>query len=160
MTRLEYIASELIARKQKITCAESCTGGLLAAELTSIAGSSAFFERAYITYSNQAKEQLVNVNSDTLRHYGAVSEEVVREMALGALIAAKSDYALSISGIAGPDGGDDEKPVGLVFIGCYMNDRVTVEEHRFQGDRTAVRTQAVQSALRLLRATILENTKA
>ena len=87
MTRLEYIASELIARKQKITCAESCTGGLLAAELTSIAGSSAFFERAYITYSNQAKEQLVNVNSDTLRHYGAVSEEVVREMALGALIA-------------------------------------------------------------------------
>ena len=140
MTRLEYIASELIARKQKITCAESCTGGLLAAELTSIAGSSAFFERAYITYSNQAKEQLVNVNSDTLRHYGAVSEEVVREMALGALIAAKSDYALSISGIAGPDGGTADKPV----------QRIWAKQYHFKGDRKAVREQAVQYALAIL----------
>ena len=150
MTRLEYIASELTARKQKITCAESCTGGLLAAELTSIAGSSAFFERAYITYSNQAKEQLVNVNSDTLRHYGAVSEEVVREMALGALIAAKSDYALSISGIAGPDGGTADKPVGTVWFGFATKQRIWAKQYHFKGDRTMVREQAVQYALAIL----------
>ena len=143
MTRLEYIASELIARKQKITCAESCTGGLLAAELTSIAGSSAFFERAYITYSNQAKEQLVNVNSDTLRHYGAVSEEGVRERALGALIAAKSDYALSISGIAGPDG-------GTVWFGFATKQRIWAKQYHFKGDRKMVREQAVQYALAIL----------
>ena len=102
----------------------------------------------------------MNVSKTTLKKYGAVSTQTAREMAIGAVFAASADIAVSITGIAGPDGGDDEKPVGLVFIGCYMNDRVTVEEHRFQGDRTAVRTQAVQSALRLLRATILENTKA
>ena len=132
MTRLEYIASELIARKQKITCAESCTGGLLAAELTSIAGSSAFFERAYITYSNQAKEQLV------------------REMALGALIAAKSDYALSISGIAGPDGGTADKPVGTVWFGFATKQRIWAKQYHFKGDRKMVREQAVQYALAIL----------
>ena len=95
MSRIEYIAQALTEKKQTITCAESCTGGLLAAALTSIPGSSAFFERSFVTYSNQAKKQLLNVTEETLRHYGAVSEETVREMALGALIAAKSDYALA-----------------------------------------------------------------
>ena len=95
MTRIEYIAKTLTERKQTVTCAESCTGGLLSAALTSVAGSSAYFERSFVTYSDQSKRQLLNVNDSTLRHYGAVSEETVREMALGALIASKCDYALS-----------------------------------------------------------------
>ena len=150
MTRLEYIAAELTARRQTATCAESCTGGLLAATLTSIPGSSAFFERSYVTYSDHAKQQMLNVSTDTLRHYGAVSEETVREMALGALIAAKSDYALSISGIAGPDGGTADKPVGTVWFGFATKQRIWAKHHLFEGDRSQVRSQAVQYALAIL----------
>lgn len=150
MTRLEYIAAELTARRQTTTCAESCTGGLLAATLTSIPGSSAFFERSYVTYSDHAKQQMLNVNADTLRHYGAVSEETVREMALGALIAAKSDYALSISGIAGPDGGTADKPVGTVWFGFATKQRIWAKQYHFEGDRQSVRSQAVQYALMIL----------
>ncbi len=150
MTRLEYIAAELTARRQTATCAESCTGGLLAATLTSIPGSSAFFERSYVTYSDHAKQQMLNVSTDTLRHYGAVSEETVREMALGALIAAKSDYALSISGIAGPDGGTADKPVGTVWFGFATKQRIWAKQYHFEGDRQSVRSQAVQYALMIL----------
>ncbi|XXQ69086.1 nicotinamide-nucleotide amidase [Neisseriaceae bacterium B1] len=150
MTRLEYIAQELTARKQIITCAESCTGGLLAAALTEIPGSSAFFDRSFVTYSNQAKKQLLNVNDGTLRHYGAVSEETVREMALGALIATKNDYALSISGIAGPDGGTEDKPVGTVWFGLATKQRIWAKKHHFEGNRQQVRQQAVQYALAIL----------
>ena len=150
MTRLEYIAAELTARRQTATCAESCTGGLLAATLTSIPGSSALFERSYVTYSDHAKQQMLNVSADTLRHYGAVSEETVREMALGALIAAKSDYALSISGIAGPDGGTADKPVGTVWFGFATKQRIWAKQYHFEGDRQSVRSQAVQYALMIL----------
>lgn len=150
MSRLEYIAKELTTRKQTITCAESCTGGLLAAALTEIPGSSAFFDRSFVTYSNQAKKQLLNVNESTLRQYGAVSEETVREMALGALIATKNDYALSISGIAGPDGGSEDKPVGTVWFGFATKQRIWAKQHRFSGDRTQIRQQAVQYALAIL----------
>ena len=150
MTRLEYIAAELTARRQTATCAESCTGGLLAATLTSIPGSSAFFERSYVTYSDHAKQQMLNVSADTLRHYGAVSEETVREMALGALIAAKSDYALSISGIAGPDGSTADKPVGTVWFGFATKQRIWAKQYHFEGDRQSVRSQAVQYALMIL----------
>ncbi len=150
MTRLEYIAAELTARRQTATCAESCTGGLLAATLTSIPGSSAFFERSYVTYSDHAKQQMLNVSADTMRHYGAVSEETVREMALGALIAAKSDYALSISGIAGPDGGTADKPVGTVWFGFATKQRIWAKQYHFEGDRQSVRSQAVQYALMIL----------
>ena len=161
---LNRLADACVALLQKnrltVTTAESCTGGMLSAKLVDIPGVSEVFQEGYITYSNKAKRRLLNVSKTTLKKYGAVSTQTAREMAIGAVFAASADIAVSITGIAGPDGGDDVKPVGLVFIGCYMNDRVTVEEHRFQGDRTAVRTQSVQSALRLLRATILENTKA
>lgn len=150
MTRLEYIAQELTTRKQTITCAESCTGGLLAAALTEITGSSAFFDRGFITYSNLAKKQLLNVNDGTLRHYGAVSEETVREMALGALIATKNDFSLSISGIAGPDGGSNEKPVGTVWFGLATKQRIWAKKHQFHGDRQQIRQQAVQYALAIL----------
>ena len=143
MSRIEYIAQALTEKKQTVTCAESCTGGLLSAALTSIPGS-------FVTYSNQAKKQLLNVTEETLRHYGAVSEETVREMALGALIAAKSDYALSISGIAGPDGGTAEKPVGLVWFGFATKQRIWAKHYQFSGSREEIRRQAVQYALAIM----------
>lgn len=159
MTRLEYIASELTARKQTVTCAESCTGGLLSAALTSIPGSSAYFDRSFITYSNKAKQQMLNVNYKTLRHYGAVSEEVVREMALGALINTASDYALSISGIAGPDGGTPEKPVGTVWFGFATKQRIWAKQFLFTGNREEIRQQAVQYALAILEHYLKTTTK-
>lgn len=148
---IEQVTAKLAERGETVTCAESCTGGLLAAELTRLPGSSAWFERGFVTYSDQAKQQLLSVNAATLRHYGAVSEETVREMSLGALIAAKADYALSISGIAGPDGGSEEKPVGTVWFGLATKQRIWAKQHVFQGSRDAVRSQSVQFALLLLK---------
>lgn len=150
MNRIHYIAKELTARCQTITCAESCTGGLLSAALTSLAGSSAFFERSFITYSNLAKQQMLNVNTETLKHYGAVSEETAREMALGALVNTKAHYALSITGIAGPDGGTDAKPVGTVWFGFATKQRIWAKQAHFSGNRSEIRRQAVQYALAIL----------
>ncbi len=148
--QLQTLANNLSTQNLKVTCAESCTGGLLAANLTRLPGSSAWFDMGFVTYSNEAKQQMLNVNPTTLAHYGAVSEEVVREMALGALIASKADYALSISGIAGPGGGSDEKPVGLVWFGVASKKRIWAEFKVFNGDRDQVRAQAVQHAIQLL----------
>ena len=148
--QLQNLASNLSTQNLKVTCAESCTGGLLAANLTRLPGSSAWFDMGFVTYSNEAKQQMLNVNPTTLAHYGAVSEEVVREMALGALIASKADYALSISGIAGPSGGSEEKPVGLVWFGVASKKRIWAEFKVFNGDRDQVRAQAVQHAVQLL----------
>lgn len=159
MNRLEYIANELTIRKQTITCAESCTGGLLAAALTELPGSSVFFDRSFVTYSNQAKKQLLNVNESTLRQYGAVSEETVREMALGALIATKNDFALSISGIAGPDGGSEDKPVGTIWFGFATKQRIWAKKHHFEGERQQIRQQAVQYALAIFEHYLKTTTK-
>ena len=148
--QLQTLTNNLSTQNLKVTCAESCTGGLLAANLTRLPGSSAWFDMGFVTYSNEAKQQMLNVNPTTLAHYGAVSEEVVREMALGALIASKADYALSISGIAGPGGGSDEKPVGLVWFGVASKKRIWAEFKVFNGDRDQVRAQAVQHATQLL----------
>ena len=123
-TLLQQVTQKLAERGETITCAESCTGGLLAASLTRLPGSSAWFKTGFVTYSNQSKQQLLKVNAATLNHYGAVSEETVREMALGALIATKADYALSISGIAGPDGGSEDKPVGTVWFSLATKQRI------------------------------------
>ncbi len=149
-TQLEIITQRLAQQNLRITCAESCTGGLLAANLTRLPGSSAWFEMGFVAYSNGAKQQLLNVNPITLRHYGAVSEEVVREMALGALIASKADYALSISGIAGPDGGSEDKPLGTVWFGLASKQRIWAQKQQFQGDRDSIRAQSVQYALQFL----------
>jgi len=112
---------ELLAQHQQtVTAAESCTGGLIASNLTRIPGSSAVFEAGYVTYSNRIKSELLGVSEQTLTRYGAVSEEVVREMANGALLASKSDWVVAVSGIAGPGGGSEEKPVGTVWI-CWGN---------------------------------------
>ena len=150
-TLLQEVTQQLAQRGETITCAESCTGGLLAAALTRLPGSSAWFETGFVTYSNHAKQQLLNVNATTLSHYGAVSEETVREMALGALIATKADYAISISGIAGPDGGSEDKPVGTVWFSLATKQRIWAKEQHFEGDREAIRTQAVRFALMLMK---------
>ncbi|MCP1107300.1 nicotinamide-nucleotide amidase [Serratia nevei] len=149
LRRLSVLVGEkLKAHGRWITCAESCTGGGIAKAITDIAGSSAYFDRGFVTYSNAAKHDLLGVSEATLAAHGAVSEEVVREMAIGALRAAQADLALSVSGIAGPDGGSAEKPVGTVWFGFAGSDgRGLSRKMQFEGDRDAVRLQATIFAL-------------
>ena len=142
-----------------IATAESCTGGLLSAALTSVPGSSTVFERGFVTYSNRAKHELLGVAEDTLQAHGAVSEQTAREMAEGALRHSAADIAVSITGIAGPGGGTDEKPVGLVHFACAARDGETIALMKLFGDigRDEVRYQAVLTALELLRMQMEEN---
>ncbi|AVR05609.1 nicotinamide-nucleotide amidase [Pluralibacter gergoviae] len=155
----ERVGLALKAQGATVTTAESCTGGWIAKAITDIAGSSAWFERGFVTYSNEAKSQMIGVREETLQAHGAVSEPVVVEMAIGALRAARATYALSVSGIAGPDGGSDDKPVGTVWFGlaCATGQGVTRREC-FSGDREAVRRQAAACALQLLWQQFLQNT--
>lgn len=141
-----------------VTTAESCTGGWIAKVITDISGSSAWFERGFVTYSNEAKHQMIGVKTTTLEAHGAVSEAVVREMAKGALFAAGADYAISVSGIAGPDGGSEEKPVGTVWFGVASKQDGAIARHQcFTGDRDAVRRQATEYALQTLWEEFLKN---
>lgn len=145
------IGNKLKARGAWVTCAESCTGGWVAKALTDIAGSSAYFDRGFVTYSNAAKHDLLGVDEITLANYGAVSEAVVREMALGALREANADFAVSISGIAGPDGGSADKPVGTVWFAFAAREgQILACKQIFPGDRDAVRLQAAVFALQTL----------
>ena len=153
-TLLQEVTQQLAQRGETITCAESCTGGLLAAALTRLPGSSAWFETGFVTYSNEAKQRLLGVSADSLRQYGAVSEAVVHEMAAGARQAADADYALSISGIAGPDGGSPEKPVGTVCFGLADRQTTHARTARFNGNRDEIRRQAVDFALAFLNETL------
>ena len=138
-------------KKLKVVTAESCTGGLIAAALTAIAGSSDVVDRGFVTYSNEAKHEMLGVPWPVLLGYGAVSEPTVRAMAEGALRQSRADLAASISGIAGPGGGTADKPVGLVHIGAARRGGRLVAEHRvFPGDRTAIRRAAVALAFELL----------
>jgi len=155
----ERVGLALKARGATITTAESCTGGWIAKVITDIAGSSSWFERGFVTYSNEAKSQMIGVKPETLAAHGAVSEPVVVEMAIGALKAARSDYAISVSGIAGPDGGSDEKPVGTVWFGfASVNGQGITRRECFPGDRDAVRRQATAYALHTLWQHFLQNT--
>lgn len=148
---LEESVVELLAQKKMtVTTAESCTGGLIAGTLVNVAGASDVLNEGYVTYSNEAKERLVGVKHETLEKYGAVSEQTAGEMAEGAAKAAGADVALSATGIAGPGGGTEEKPVGLVYIGCYVNGETTVQECRFEGSRMENRLHTVETALQLL----------
>lgn len=140
-----------------VTTAESCTGGMLAARLVNVPGVSDVYREGYITYSNKAKRRLLDVNKSTLKKYGAVSEQTAREMAIGGVFANGADVCVATTGIAGPDGGTDEKPVGLVYISCYLKDKVTVERFQFKGNREKIREQTVVKALDLLRRSILKN---
>jgi nicotinamide-nucleotide amidase len=149
--------AELQTRMVTLATAESCTGGLIAAALTAIPGSSATVLAGYVTYSNEAKARMLGVWEETLEEHGAVSEPVARQMAEGALRDAGAGIAVSCTGIAGPGGGSERKPVGLVFIGCAARGRDTrVERHVFPGDRAAIRAVTVEAAFRLIRRTITE----
>ena len=151
---LEEAVVYLLKKKgMTLTTAESCTGGLIAGRIVNVAGASDVFCEAAVTYSNQAKHRRLHVKKSTLKEYGAVSEETACEMAFGAADAAKADIAVAVTGIAGPDGGTPEKPVGLVYIACACGEEVTVERHVFNGNRAKVREQTVIRALDLVRRT-------
>ncbi len=139
-----------------IATAESCTGGMLSARFIDVPGVSDVFREGFITYTNKAKRKTLNVSKVTLKKYGAVSEQTAKEMAMGAVFAAGSDASLAITGIAGPDGGTPTKPVGLVYIACYFENDVKVNEYIFKGTRKEIREQAVNAALDLLRRSILD----
>ncbi len=138
----------LIQRGWMIATVESCTGGLIAGSITQISGSSVWFERGFVTYSNEAKQDLVGVSAQTLDSHGAVSAEVAREMAAGGIQSSRADMAVSVTGVAGPDGGSVEKPVGTVCIAwADRSGRVNDQRYLFPGDRQQVREASVQCAL-------------
>ena len=142
-----------------VTTAESCTGGLLAGRIMNVPGASGVYREGYITYANDAKERLLGVKRETLMEHGAVSCQTACEMARGAAKAAGADAAVSVTGIAGPGGGTEEKPVGLVYVGCYVKGHVRVEEFHFTGNRDKNREYTVARALTLLREELLKNCK-
>ena len=144
------------ARGMMIATAESCTGGLIIGALTDIAGSSDVVDRGFVTYSNQAKQDMLGVSEDTLTAHGAVSAETATEMAAGALARSGADLAISVTGVAGPGGGSDEKPVGLVWFGLAKDGaRVIAESRMFAGlDREGVRRATVLHALAMLKAAL------
>lgn len=142
-------------KRYKLVTAESCTGGLIAQLLTEIPGSSDVFDRGFITYSNQAKHEELGVSLEVLKQRGAVSSETAAEMASGVQRKTKAHVSVSVTGIAGPGGGSEKKPVGLVYIGCMQKGgEPIVEEHRFTGDRGEVRMQATDAALALLKKVV------
>lgn len=147
----QKVGDLLKAQNLTISTAESCTGGLILSTLTDISGSSAYVMGGVVTYSNEAKQKMVDVKESTLNEYGAVSEPTAREMAIGARKLFQTDYALSVTGIAGPGGGSDEKPVGLTFIGLAGHDGlVAVQRHVWDSDRIGNKQASVSAALTLL----------
>jgi|SaaInlStandDraft_1057018.scaffolds.fasta_scaffold08091_4 nicotinamide-nucleotide amidase len=143
----QQLGQALLQNNATVTTAESCTGGGVACAITEVAGSSQWFGRGFITYANQAKHDMLQVPATVLSHQGAVSEAVVRAMVQGAAEAAEADYAVAISGIAGPGGGTDDKPVGTVWFAWLGPEGITSQVHRLKGDRSAVREQAVKISL-------------
>lgn len=142
---------ELLKEKNlKISTAESCTGGMIGASITSIPGISSYYGYGFVTYSNEAKQKLIGVKEETLNKFGAVSAQTVLEMAEGALNVSGSDIAVSVSGIAGPDGGTKEKPVGLVYIGIATKNKSSFNKFIFKGTREEVRQQTVNSAFEMI----------
>lgn len=139
------------SKGRRIATAESCTGGMIASAITDIAGSSDVFERGFVTYSNDAKMEQVGVPADLLAHHGAVSVHVAREMAAGALKHSRADVAVAVTGIAGPGGGSESKPVGLVYLAvARRGGDPAIERHQFHGDRAAIRQATVERALEML----------
>lgn len=153
----EAVVALLKKYELTVTTAESCTGGMLAARLVNVPGASDVFREGFITYSNKAKRKILDVNKATLKKYGAVSEQTAKEMAKGGVFATDADVCIAITGLAGPGGGTEEKPVGLVYIACYMNDKVWAEAYQFKGNRNKIREQSAAKALDLLRRSILDN---
>ena len=154
---LEQALAELLMEKRyTMTTAESCTGGMIAARMVNVPGISQVLKAGFVTYANEAKTGFLGVKRETLRTYGAVSAQTAEEMAKGAAQAAGADVAVSVTGVAGPDGGTLDKPVGLVYIGCYVCGQVWTTEHRFSGNRAKIRESTTAAALVQLRKRILE----
>ncbi|NLJ90487.1 MAG: competence/damage-inducible protein A [Clostridiales bacterium] len=151
----DVVVSLLEKYNLKLTTAESCTGGLLSGRIINVPGASSVFDEGFITYSNDAKEKYLGVDRETLDKYGAVSKETAIMMAEGAAMSTGKDAGLAITGIAGPDGGTLKKPVGLVYIACYLRGKVQVEKFNFNGDRQTIRERAVIHALNMLRLSII-----
>ncbi len=148
---VSQLASALLKKQWRLSTAESCTGGLVAAAITELAGSSDWFERGYVTYSNSAKSEDINVSQELIAQHGAVSDQVARAMAIGAKQSSNSDIALSITGIAGPTGGSIEKPVGTVcFAWILANNAIYSETKLFCGNRQEIRAQAREFSLKKL----------
>ena len=152
----EAVVDLLREQELTVTTVESCTGGLLAGRLVNVPGVSEVLKQGFVTYSNKAKRKLVGVKKATLRESGAVSEKTAREMARGAVLATGADAAVAVTGIAGPEGGTKEKPVGLVYIAAAVRGQTYVQECHFTGDRVKIRESSVAAALTLLRKGILE----
>lgn len=147
---VEQLATILCARGQRLCTAESCTGGLIAKTLTDLAGSSDWFDRGFVTYSNAAKSEMIAVPAALIDEYGAVSEAVASAMASGALRHSDAAYAVAVTGVAGPGGGSAEKPVGTVWIAVAGPRQQRAEKFAFDGDRAAVREATLHSALQML----------
>lgn len=146
----ERIVKKLKEMGWQATCAESCTGGMIASALVNVAGVSEVFNESYVTYANSAKESLLGVTKEALETWGAVSRQVAEQMARGAAERAGAQAAVAVTGIAGPDGGTPEKPVGLVFIGCFVDGETFVTENHFCGTRMEIRMRTTQAALQQL----------
>jgi len=148
---LVELLAELLQRKRwMMATAESCTGGLIAGACTDLSGSSNWLERGFVTYSNEAKTEMLGVDAALIAARGAVSEEVARAMAEGAVARSNAQVAVAVTGVAGPTGGSPEKPVGTVWFGWSVDDQVRTERRRFDGDRAAVRAATVHYALQVL----------
>jgi nicotinamide-nucleotide amidase len=154
LAEAETLLSACRARRMILATAESCTGGLIAAALTAIAGSSDVVDRGFVTYSNEAKSEMLGVSAETIHAVGAVSGEVAGLMAAGTLQCSRAGIAVAVTGVAGPGGGSAEKPVGLVWFGLATADGVRTESRVFPGDRTAVREATVAHAFALIRAAL------
>jgi nicotinamide-nucleotide amidase len=144
------VANLLQKKTAMLATAESCTGGLIAGACTELAGSSAWFERGFVTYSNSAKTELLGVDAALIARHGAVSEPVARAMAAGAIAHSRAQAALAVTGVAGPTGGTPDKPVGTVWFGWSVDGQLRTERRRFDGDRAAVRAATVHHALQTL----------
>lgn len=154
---LEQNIVELLASNKLTICtAESCTGGMVSSRLINVPGASDVFKFGFVTYSNKAKRKLIGVKKSTIKQNTAVSEDVAKEMALGAAVESKADVAISVTGLAGPGGGTDEIPVGTVFIGCAVKGNAKAYKYVFTGNRQRIREQATAAALTVLRRSVLE----
>ena len=156
VTLEKAVVDLLMANKLTACTVESCTGGMLSARLINVPGVSEVFKSGYVTYSNKSKRKLLGIKKNILMKHGAVSEQIAKEMAKTAATLARTDVSVSTTGIAGPDGGTPDKPVGLVYIGCNVCGRVTVKECHFHGTREKIRESTVSAALSLMRECILQ----
>lgn len=152
MNKAELLIQKLVDKKYTITTAESCTGGMIASALVDVPGASMVINECHVTYSNEAKMKYLGVNKDTLDNYTAVSEETAIEMVMGAANLADANVAIAVTGLAGPDGGTEEKPVGLVYIACKVEDKIRIDKPIFNGNRNDVRIRATEYAIDMVLA--------